>query len=268
MTDTRDASGGLDDRDKTMTETNEGQQRTHYDRIVAEYDRHYGDETAREYRRAFIYEPMFDGIDLRGAQVLEAMCGSGQATEFLIGRGAHVTGLDISHEAIATFRARWPSCDALCASLLDVQLPEGGFDVVVVIGGLHHLHPNVDRAIRTIRNALRRGGRLCFAEPHRGSLLDWARRLWYRLDPRMFAEGEAALDIRGLRERHRSEFAYDREQYFGSGAYFLTLNSMVLRIPVRLKTLYTPACMRLESMLSAIQGAPLSAGVICVWRKL
>ena len=251
-----------------MAAMNEGQQREHYDRIIAEYDQHYGDETAREYRRVFIYEPMFDGIDLRGTNVLEAMCGSGQATEFLLGRGAHVTGLDISHEAMAAYRARWPNCRAVCASLLDAPLPEGCFDAVVVIGGLHHLHPNVDQAIQKIRHALKRGGSLFFAEPHRGSLLDRARRLWYRLDRRMFVRGEAAIDLRGLRERHRNDFAYHRELYFGNVAYFLTLNSMVLRIPARLKSLYTPACMRIEAIVSRVQGEFLSAGAICVWRKL
>jgi hypothetical protein len=98
--------------------------------------------------------------------------------------------------------------------------------------------------------------------------MDWARRMWYCVDRRMFASGEAAIDLRGLRERHRGEFAYDRELYFGNVAYFLTLNSMVLRIPVRLKSVYTPACMRIESMLSGMQGKFLSAGAICVWRRL
>ena len=251
-----------------MAELKEGQQREHYDRIIAEYDRHYGDETSREYRRVFIYEPMFHGIELRGTHVLEAMCGSGQVTEFLINRGAHVTGLDISCEAIATFRDRWPNCAAICASLLDAALPEGAFDAVVVIGGLHHLHPHVDQAIQKIERTLRPGGSFCFVEPHRGSLLDWARRLWYRLDRRMFVDGEAAIDLRSLREAHRSRFAFEREVYFGGAAYFFTLNSMVLRIPVCLKSLYAPACMRLESMLSGIQGKFLSAGVIGVWRKL
>ena len=58
----------------------ERQQQQHYDEIAADYEAHYSDEWSVEYRRQFIYEPMFEGIDLSGKEVLDAMCGSGQTT--------------------------------------------------------------------------------------------------------------------------------------------------------------------------------------------
>src|ERR1700755_3473431 len=75
-------------------------QQAHYDRIAADYETHYSDEWSVEYRRRFIYEPMFDGLRLEGMQVLDAMCGSGQTTSFLLARGTSVTGLDISNEVV------------------------------------------------------------------------------------------------------------------------------------------------------------------------
>ena len=95
------------------------QQQEHYDTIAAEYEEHYSDRYSVEYRRRFIYEPMFTGLDLEGKSVLDAMCGSGQTTEYLLERGAKVTGLDISSEVIETFRARWTDATALQRSLLD-----------------------------------------------------------------------------------------------------------------------------------------------------
>ena len=97
-------------------------QKDHYDQISLEYESHYSDLSSLEYRRRFIYEPMFAGLNLSGLRVLDAMCGSGQTTEYLLSRNALVTGLDISTEAIARFRARWNNCQASCRSLLDSRL--------------------------------------------------------------------------------------------------------------------------------------------------
>src|SRR5882672_9509044 len=75
-------------------------QQEHYDKIADQYEAHYSDACSLEYRRKFIYEPMFAGLDLSGMKVLDAMCGSGQTTEYLLSRGALVTGLDLSSEVI------------------------------------------------------------------------------------------------------------------------------------------------------------------------
>ena len=123
---------------------------------------------------------MFRGVELAGKTVLEAMCGSGQTTSFLLSKGATVTGLDVSEESIASFRARWPSCRAIRASVLESNLESEAFDLIVVVGGLHHLHPHISAAIVEFRRLLKPAGFFCFVEPHRGSLPDWVRRRWYR----------------------------------------------------------------------------------------
>jgi ubiquinone/menaquinone biosynthesis C-methylase UbiE len=157
-------------------------QQDHYDEIAADYEAHYSDPCSLEYRRKFIYEPMFAGIDLSGMKVLDAMCGSGQTTEYLLSRGAVVTGLDLSNEVITTFKSRWTNCDAIQRSLLDSGLPDDSFDCVVIVGGLHHIHPHVSAALREINRVLKPGGFLCFMEPHSGSLPDVIRRVWYKHD--------------------------------------------------------------------------------------
>src|ERR1044072_6340875 len=85
----------------------ERQQQQHYDTIAADYEAHYTDERSVEYRRRIRYEPMFEGIDLAGKEVLDAMCGSAQTTSYLMARGAKVTGLDISNEVLDRFQTRW-----------------------------------------------------------------------------------------------------------------------------------------------------------------
>jgi len=47
------------------------------------------------------------------------MCGSGQVTRQLLGRGAVVVGLDVSQTQLELFRRKYPRCDAVCASVTD-----------------------------------------------------------------------------------------------------------------------------------------------------
>jgi SAM-dependent methyltransferase len=241
-------------------------QAAHYDRIHAQYERHYDDRWSRAYRSHFMYAPMFAGIDLAEKQVLEAMCGSGQTTGYLLDRGARVTGLDVSRSAILSFRKRWPSCRAICGSILDTQLADESFDCVAVVGGLHHLHPYVHQAVDEILRVLKTGGHFCFIEPHAGSLSDVVRRRWYRLD-HMFADNEAAIDLTDLRGKFQKFFAFQTEKHFGNVAYLFVLNSMVFRVPVKLKGVYAPLFLGLEYLLQRLQGRLLSCCAICQWQK-
>jgi len=241
-------------------------QKAHYDKIALAYEAHYNDPCSQQYRDRFFHHPMFAGIKLAGLNVMEAMCGSGPTIQYLLSHGARVTGLDISAEAINSLLKQWPQCRAICASLLDSKLESNSFDSVVIVGGLHHLHPQVSAAVGEIHRILKAGGYLCFVEPHKGAAPDWIRRRWYRRDP-LFASNEAAIDLEALKQEFSSGFEFKREIYRGNIAYLLVLNSMVFRLPLRLKPIYTPALLKLESLISPLQGKRLSCFVVCQWQK-
>jgi SAM-dependent methyltransferase len=241
-------------------------QAAHYDRILAEYEKHYDDPWSQEYRTRFVYEPMFDGIDLRGKTVLDAMCGSGQTTRHLLDQGAVVTGLDVSEKPIRSFHRRWPGCRAVCRSILDTQLASESFDCVAVVGGLHHLHPHLNEAVEEICRILKVGGHFCFIEPHSGSVSDVVRKLWYKVDD-MFADNEAAVNVEALQERFAAHFDFHKQEHFGNLAYLFVLNSMVFRVPLWLKRAYAPLLMSLESLVQPFQGKLVSCCVICQWEK-
>lgn len=247
--------------------TSELQQQEHYDKIAADYEVHYSDEWSVEYRRRFIYEPMFAGLDLTGKQVLDAMCGSGQTTSYLLTRGANVTGLDISNEVLDTFQARWRDAKAVKRSLLDSGLPDNAFDCVAVVGGLHHIHPNLKAAVREIHRVLKPGGHFCFMEPHTGSFADVIRRVWYRFD-RFFSDNEAAIDIRLLQKDFNDRFALKRAEYLGNFAFLLVLNSLIFRIPPGSKRFFAPALMKLEPVVNKLQTKLTSCFVVAQWQKL
>lgn len=242
-------------------------QQSHYDQIASEYDAHYSDPCSLEYRRKFIYEPMFEGINLKGMKVLDAMCGSGQTTEYLLSGGAQVTGLDISDVVVDSFNERWPGSHAVCRSLLDSGLPNDSFDCVVVVGGLHHIQPNVIPAVREVYRVLKPGGYFCFMEPHSGSLPDVVRRFWYKYD-RFFSDNEAAIDVAALDREFASGFSFNKVKYMGNVAFLLVLNSLIFRIPVSAKRFYSPVLIQLESLINKLQGKVTSCFVVSQWQKI
>lgn len=239
-------------------------QREHYQKHFEEYERHYDDPCSQRYRNELVYGPLFAGERLADADVLEAMCGSGECTSYLLSRGARVTGLDVSDAAIASFSRRWPKSRGVCASITESGLESASFDAAVVIAGLHHLHPNVEDGIREIGRILRPGGRFYFVEPHAGSLPDLARKFWYARDE-YFASNEESIDVGALQRRVADIFNVERESYFGTVAWLLVLNSMIFRIPVKLKPLYTAPAMALERLLRPITTKVLSCQAACVW---
>ena len=241
-------------------------QQEHYDRIAADYETHYSDEWSVEYRRRFIYEPMFDGLKLDGMQVLDAMCGSGQTTSFLLTRGASVTGLDISNEVVETFQSRWPVTNVVKRSLLDSGLPDNSFECVAVVGGLHHIHPNLKEAVREIHRVLKPGGHFCFMEPHTGSLPDVVRKIWYRFD-RFFSDNEAAIDVGLLQEDFRNAFELRKVKYLGNIAFLLVLNSLIFRSPPKSKRFFAPLLMKLEPWVNKLQTKLTSCFVVTQWQK-
>jgi SAM-dependent methyltransferase len=253
---------------KTQTQnlSSEQLQREHYEAISEEYEAHYSDASSLDYRAKFIYEPMFRGIDLSNQRVLDAMCGGGPTTEFLVAQGARVTGLDISPTVMAAFESRWPQCEAVCGSALDTGLPDESFDCVVVVGGLHHVHPYLNETTSEFHRLLKRGGHFCFTEPHYGSLPDVVRRFWYQYD-NLFSENEESIDVESLKRDFASRFDFKQEFYLGNLAYLLVLNSMVFRIPLSWKPVYTPTLLKVESILNRIQGKRLSCYVVAQWQK-
>lgn len=241
-------------------------QQDHYNAIAKEYEAHYGDSYSLQYRHKFIYEPMFEGIDLSGLHVLDAMCGSGQTTEYLLSRNARVTGLDISQEAIKSFKKRWTNCEAASRSLLDSGFPDATFDAVVVVGGLHHMHPALEPAVSEIHRVLRPGGYFCFMEPHTGSLPNVIRRIWYRFD-RFFEENEAAIDLDLLEQKFDRQFESKKVRFGGNLGFLFILNSLIFRIPLRAKRFYSPLLMKLEALINAFQGKPTSCFAVAQWQK-
>ena len=242
-------------------------QKEHYDNIGAAYHLHYADVWSLRYRDRFFHAPMIEGLELSGLRVLDAMAGAGEASSYLIAQGAEVTGLDISPTQMSFYQENCPEGKAVCGSMLNTGLPAESFDLVLTVGGLHHLPPHLEQGMDEIYRLLKPGGMLCFVEPHKGSLPDRLRKLWYRFDP-LFEESEESVDLEWLKANNQGRFESVTERYLGSVAYIAVLNSMILRVPGWVKNLYSPILMNLEGSFNRVATRALSCYALCQWRKI
>ncbi|MDX2190219.1 MAG: class I SAM-dependent methyltransferase [Bacteroidota bacterium] len=248
------------------SDTIENIQKAHFNQMSDVYDINYSEKYTNEYRLHFVNEPLVNGINLHNKSVLEAMCGSGQTTEFLLSKGAKVTGLDISEDLIEIFKTKYPNSDAVCASIFETPFSDQYFDVVVVVAGLHHLHPRVIDAIEECRRVLKPGGYLVFMEPHSGSVPDIFRKIWYKLD-KMFETNEAAVPVEDLKKHFMMKFNFLTQNYTGGLAFLFVFNSFIFRIPIRIKKYYAPLLLNLDKLMSPIFNKYLSCITICQWQK-
>ena len=105
-----------------------------------------------------------DGINFRGAKLLEIGLGEGADSELITRRGARWSRLDLTAESVARVRTRLqlsqlPYDELKQGSALAIPYPDNAFDKVFSHGVLHHI-PDIRLAEREIARVLKPGGEL------------------------------------------------------------------------------------------------------------
>lgn len=241
-------------------------QAAHYDRILSDYDRHYYDRLSLEYRDRFILGPLLRGIDLRNCRVADLGCGSGETSLSLIERfpGVEMTGFDISPGACHRYREKvGRECREL--DLTGGYQGTERFDAAIVMGGLHHCVSDLPGALSTIADMLNPGGLLLMFEPNRDYALEFARRLWYRLDHYFDAETEAALAHDALLKEAGGAFRAQEVIYFGGPGFYLIYNSLVFRLSPRVKNIIGSPFLAFERAFNKLPGRWPHASFLARW---
>jgi 2-polyprenyl-3-methyl-5-hydroxy-6-metoxy-1,4-benzoquinol methylase len=102
---------------------------------------------------------------LTGRRVLDLGCGRGRWVKEYASRGAKVTGVDISPEAVHALRGEFPEHDFLCQDLTELEVPAESFDVVNSVTVLQHLPlKSQERVVCRVEGALKDGGYLVLLE--------------------------------------------------------------------------------------------------------
>jgi SAM-dependent methyltransferase len=245
-------------------------QAQHYDQILQPYERHYFDSTSIQYRHRYIYRFLFDGLNLNGQRVVELACGSGYNTRELLKLFPHadVSGIDISPKSVEMYMANTGRpCLACDLSERGTAVPEGA-DVAFVIGGLHHCTNDLVATLENIGRIIRSDGLLIMAEPNAHFFLNAVRNVWYRRDRLFREEEEEPLDHRELLRLANGRFEATSVKYAGGLAYFLILNSLVMRIPVKVKGLLAPVLFATEDVYNCIPGRAPFPMFMARWRGI
>ena len=137
--------------------------------------------------------------DLRGLRLIHLQCNAGADTLALARRGAHVTGVDFSSEAITEARRLAEACGLahaarfVHADVYDLPADLGTFDVVYTSRGVLWWLPDLDRWAAAVAGLLADDGRFYLYEIHptAGALLDRDGRL--ELGEDYFGPGEAIV---------------------------------------------------------------------------
>jgi SAM-dependent methyltransferase len=104
-----------------------------------------------------------------GTRLLDVACGSGYAAALAAGRGAEVTGIDITPALLEIARERTPTGTFREGEMDALPLPDSSFDVVTAVNAFQFAL-DAGRAFAEAARVLASGGRLAvatFAEPER-----------------------------------------------------------------------------------------------------
>jgi len=243
-------------------------QKEHYTEIHDAYEAHYYDASSMKYRSRFIYDWLFDGVDLSNACVADLACGSGHNSLAVMERfnGVRTVGFDISEPACASYQ-RTTGNAAQVLDLTRRATIKEQFDGAIVVGGLHHCVVDLEQTLRNIAAMVRPGGRLLMMEPSADFALNVVRNKWYASDRYFDAPTEEALSHNAILKRASPYFEGEAVRYFGGLAYFLILNSLVMRVPLGIKPVLWPIVKPIEAAFGNIPWPGMYPCFLAKWRR-
>lgn len=107
--------------------------------------------------------------DLRGCEVLDIACGTGQWLADMAGRGARIAGIDISSRAVAQCRERMPAADIREGVAEALPFENDRFDLVTCLGSLEHFLDQ-PAALREMRRVAKVDAQFLILVPNAGFL--------------------------------------------------------------------------------------------------
>jgi ubiquinone/menaquinone biosynthesis C-methylase UbiE len=101
----------------------------------------------------------------RSLEILDVGCGTGQSRQIYARYAKRYVGVDLSGEAVAVARARYPSSEWLTANACSLPFAAENFDVIAFSSVLHHI-PDFSAALAEAMRVLRPGGRAFAFDPN------------------------------------------------------------------------------------------------------
>ncbi len=178
-------------------------QRQHFDAIADQYAGARSGANHLAFKELLWNEFLADKRALFSGRpaVLEPMCGAADGYDLLqqhLGVDIDYEGFDVSDAMIAAARAQHPGLKLSQADVTRLE-PRGTYDMVLILGGLHHVPHAADRVVSTLGKALRTGGYFLSWEPtHDNRLFKAVREAIYRRNAIFEPTTERAFGVREL----------------------------------------------------------------------
>lgn len=113
----------------------------YYDKYACIYNEtRYGPNKQRTTDITVMQKSSMLGGDITNKLVLDAGCGTGYWTEFLVKKGAHLVSLDASQNMLAILTKSIPDAKVLRGDILCLPFKDTTFDLIVCSQVLTHLH--------------------------------------------------------------------------------------------------------------------------------
>lgn len=135
-----------------------------YDGIADEFDE-LMNRYDLERRLAMVFDELLGSVDLRGALVLDAGCGTGEFGAAAVARGARVISVDIGPRLLARTRSKGIEFVA-AADVAALPFASETFDVVLSSECIEHT-PSPEGSVLELARVLRPGGHLALTCPNR-----------------------------------------------------------------------------------------------------
>jgi SAM-dependent methyltransferase len=207
------------------------QQREHFNRISGQYFSARSDPN-HQLLKSLIWKEFFarhPGLGARVRRVLEPMCGMAEGFKILsenLGTNLDYVGFDYSDKMVEIARAEHPNLRLEHGDVTAYRPAGEPFDMIVLIGGLHHVFSRTAEVLRNLREALKPGGLFLSLEPtHDNPIARRARQKIYASNDLFDEDSEQGFEYRDLQE-HFAHAGYRRidEVYPGLLAYVLYYN--------------------------------------------
>lgn len=165
----------------------------------------------------------------RPLRVLEPMCGYAEGLKILedhVGGLIHYTGFDINEMMVAHVRRSRPGVDVRLQDVTSFEIGDDLYDLIILIGGLHHIYRHLDTVLNRIYKALNPGGYFISLEPtHNIRLFRYVRQQIYKKNSFFDTETERAFDLRDYNDSFVSQGFEQQDQiYPGLLSYILYYN--------------------------------------------
>jgi len=208
-------------------------QRAHYDRIAGVYLTNLTQAHTREYM-AYMDRAVLALMERQPMdRVAEICCGAGEAFQLLNAPAGLGVGVDVSPAMLEAARKNIPAetCLFVNGDATKLPLKDGQFDMVVMLGGIHHVNDR-RRLFSEIHRILKPGGSFVFREPLDDFFLWRAlRAAIYRASSTLEAETEHPLRYRDTRAGlEGAGMTLEIWRTIGFFGYCFLMNSDVLAI--------------------------------------